>query len=126
MILHESTETRDRKIHVRTPKRLPKLVRISREEIAERPKEIYAIEAVRHVGSQSDAIHSSTDLPKVFASRARVRIAGLIMIFAALAISRVGTPEGNQSSDVNLGAERFVRAQDGMACGNLETQIAHS
>jgi len=47
------------------------------------------------------------------------------MIFAALAVSRVGPPESNQSSDVNLGAKRFVRAQDGMARGGLEPQIAH-
>src|SRR5437016_1623869 len=126
MILHESTETRDRKIHIRTPERLPKLVRISREKISERPKKIYAIEAVRHVGSQSDAIHSSADLPKVFALRARVRIAGLIVIFATFAVSRVGTPEDNQPNYVNLRAKRLVRVQDGMTCGDLEPQIAHS
>ncbi len=95
MILHESAKTRHRKIHVRISERLPKLIRISREEIAERAKEIHAVEAVRYVGTQSDAIHGSADLPEVFAPRARVRIAGLIMVFAALAVSRVGAPEGN-------------------------------
>src|SRR3989442_9616253 len=86
MTLHESAETRHGEIHSRIPERLPKLIRISREEIAERAKEIYAIEAIRYVRPQADAIHSSADLPKVFAPRARVRIAGLIVIFAALAV----------------------------------------
>jgi len=90
-----------------------------------RTEEVYAVGAVRYVGTQSDAIHGSTDLPKVFTPRACVCVAGLIMIFAALAVSRVGPPESNQSSDVNLGAKRFVRAQDGMARGGLEPQIAH-
>src|SRR5882724_4638446 len=126
MILHESTETRDRKIHVRTPKRLPKLVRISGEKISERPKKIYAIEAVRHVGSQSDAIHSSADLPEMFAPRARVRIARLIMVFPSFAVPRIRSREGDQSSDVNLRAERLIRAQDGMARGGLKAHIANS
>jgi len=59
MILDEAAETRDRKIHVRVPEHLPKLIRIPREEIAERAKEIHAVEAVRYIGTQSDAIHSS-------------------------------------------------------------------
>jgi len=125
MILHKSAETRHREIHGRIPEGLPKLIRIPREEIPERAKEIYAIEAVRYVGPQSDAIDSSADLPKMFSSRARVRIAGLIMIFAALAVSRIRTAEGNQSSDVNLGAQRLIRAQDRMACGGLKPQIAN-
>src|SRR5207245_2059240 len=87
MVLHESADTRHREIHVRIPERLSKLVRISREEIAERAKEIYAIEAVRYVGTQFDPIHRSADLPKVFAPRARIRIAGLIMVFATFAVS---------------------------------------
>src|SRR5260370_18554896 len=125
MILHEPTKTRHRKIHVRIPKRLAKLIRISREEIVERAKEIHAIESVRYRRPQPDAIHSSADLPKMFSSRASVRIAGLIMIFAAFAVSCIGSPAGEQSSDVNLRAERFIRAQDSMARGSLKPQIAN-
>ena len=125
MILNESAETRYRKIHVRIPERLSKLTRISREEIAERAKEIHAIKAVRYVGPQSDAIYSSADLPKMFAPRARIRIGRLIMIFAALALPRLGTPERDHSSDVNLRAERLIRAQNRMARGGLKPQIAN-
>jgi len=63
MILHESAKTRHRKIHVRVSERLPKLIRISREEIVERAKEIYAIESVRYVSPQADAISSSLKNP---------------------------------------------------------------
>src|SRR6266446_6789752 len=45
--------------------------------------------------------------------------------YATFAVSRVGTPEGDQSRDVNLRAERFVRPQDGMARGSLKAQIAN-
>ena len=48
MILHKSADTRHRKIYVRIPERLPKLIRVSREEIAERAKEIHAVEAIRY------------------------------------------------------------------------------
>src|SRR5260370_19643566 len=51
VILYESADTRHWKIHVRTPERLPKLIRISREEILEGAKEIYATEGVRYVGT---------------------------------------------------------------------------
>src|SRR6266849_5080909 len=125
MILHEPTESCHREVHVRTPERLPKLIRISREEISKGAKEVYAIEAVGYVGSQSDAIHGSAELQKVFAPRARVRIDGLIMIFAAHAVPCVGTPEGDQSSDVDLRTERFVCAQDGVARGGLKAQITN-
>ena len=125
MILHISAKTRHRKIHVRTPERLPKLIRISRKEISEGAKEIYAIESVRHVGTQPDAIYSSADLPEMFPSRARVGIAGLIVIFAALAILRIRPPERDQSSDVSLRTERLIRAQDCMASGGLKPQIAN-
>src|SRR6267143_2598538 len=124
MILHEPAETRHREIHVRPPERLPKLTRISREEISQRAEEIYAVEAVWYIGPQSDAIQCSADLPKVFAPRARIRVARLIMILATFAVPRIGPPEGNQSSD-NLRAERLVCAQDGMACGDLKAQIAN-
>src|SRR6266851_885333 len=110
MILRESAETRHGKVHSRIPEGLPKLIRISREEVAESAKEIYAIETVRYVGPQSDAIHSFADLPEMFAPRARVRIVGLIMIFATFAVSRIGPPEGDESSDVNLRAEWLIRA----------------
>src|SRR5438046_10180578 len=66
MIRNQSAETRHEKIHVRIPERLSKLTRIPREEITERAKEIHAVEAIRYVGTQSDAIHSSANLPKVF------------------------------------------------------------
>src|SRR5216683_6554741 len=125
MILHESTKAGHRKIYVRVPEGLPELVRIPREKIRDSAEEIHAVEAVRYVSSQSDAIHSSAGLPKVFAVRAGVRIAGLIVIFAALAVSSVGTPEGDQSSDVNLRTKRFVCAQHGMARGRLKAQIAN-
>src|SRR5258705_195162 len=125
MILHQCTDTRHRKIHVRIPERLPKLIRISREEIAERAKEICAIEAVRYIGSQSDAIYSSADLPKMLAPRARIRIARLIVILPTFAVPRIGPPEGDQSSDVNLRAERLIRAQDRVARGGLKPQIAN-
>src|SRR6266403_419050 len=126
MILHESTETHHRKIYVRIPERLPKLVRIPREKIRERTEVIYTIEAVQYVGSQADAIHSSAPLPKVFASRASVRVVGLIMIFATVAVACVGPPEDDQSCDVNFRAEWFVRAQDGMSRGGLQAQITNS
>src|SRR5437660_5446381 len=109
MILHESAKTCHRKIHLRISERLPKLIRISCEEISGRTKEIYALESIRYFSSQPDAIHRSADLPKMFSRRPRMRIAGLIMIFATFAVSHVGTPEGDQSRDVNLRAERFVR-----------------
>src|SRR5207253_7063332 len=125
MILHEHTETCYREIHGRIPERLPKLIGISRKEISERAKKIYAIEAVRYVGPQSDAIYSSADLPKVFAPRARIRVARLIMVLATFAASRIGPPKGDQSSDVNLRAERLIGAQDGMARGGLKAQIAN-
>src|ERR1700687_4050205 len=125
MILHERTKTRDRKIRGRIPERLPKLTRIPREEIAERAKEIYGIEAVRYVGTQSDAIHRSADLPKMFSSRAGVRIASLIVIFATFAVSRIGPPEGEESSDVNFRPEGLIRAQDDVARGSLKAQIAN-
>src|SRR5216684_2660890 len=115
MILNESAETRDWKIHVRIPERLSKLIRISREEIAERAKEIHAVEAVRYVGAQSDAIHSSANLPKVFPPCSRIYIADLIMSFATFAVRRIGPPERNHTGDVDLGAERLIRAQDSMA-----------
>src|SRR5579864_130839 len=104
MILHEPTKAGHGKIYVRVAEGLPELVRIPREKIRDRAELIHA---VRYVSSQSDAIHSSAGLPKVFAVRAGVRIAGLILIFAALAVSCEGTPEGDQSSDVNLRAKRF-------------------
>src|SRR6267378_1406795 len=125
MILNESAETRDRKIHVRIPERLSKLIRIPSEEITERAKEIHAVEAVRYVGTQSYAIHSSANLPKMFSSRARVHIAGLIVVFATFAVSRIGPPERDQSSDVNLRTERLIRAQDRMARSGLKPQIAN-
>src|SRR6266481_3861714 len=118
MILYESADTRHRKIHVRIPERLSKLTRIPREEVAERAKEIYTIEAVRYVGTQSDAIHRSADLPKMFSMRARIHIAGLIEILPTFAVSRIGPPEGNKPSDINLRAERPICAQDRVArCG---------
>src|SRR5258707_4263345 len=126
MILHECTETRHGKIHTWIAKRLPKLIRVSREEVSKRAKEIYTGEAVRHVGPQANAIHSSAGLPKVFAAGARIRIAGLIMILAPLAGSCIGPPERNQSSDVNLGAESLIRAQDCVTRGGLKAQIANS
>src|SRR5260370_16165988 len=125
MILHESAKTCHRKIHVRIPERLAKLTRISREEITERAKEIYAIEAVRYVGVQFDAIHRSADLPKMFSSRARVCIAALIVVLAAFAVSPIGPPEGDQASDFNLRAERLIRTKNGMARGSLKPQIAN-
>jgi len=87
MILYESAKTRHRKIHGRIPERLPKLINIARQEIAERSKEIYAVEAVRYVRSQSHAIGRRADLPTMFSSHAGVRIAGLIVVFAAFAVS---------------------------------------
>src|SRR5439155_22724844 len=126
MILYKSTETRDRKIHMRAPESLSKLIRIRCEKIRQRTEEIYAAEPVRYVGPQSDAINCPAHFPKVFALRARVCVIGLIMIFAALAVSCVRTPEGDQSSDINLRTERFVRAQDSVARGGLEAHIAHS
>ncbi len=125
MILHESAKTRHRKIHVRIPEPLSKLIRIPREKITERAKEIYAIEAVRYVGPQSDAIHRSSDLPKMFSSRPRVRIADLVVIFATFAVPRIGPPKNDQSSDVNRRAERLIRAQDRMARRALKPQIAN-
>src|SRR2546427_7633233 len=125
MILNESTKAGHGKIYVWVAEGLPELVRIPREKIGERAEEIQAVEAVRYVSSQFDAIHSSAGLPKVFAVRAGVRIAGLIVIFAALGVSCVGTPEGDQSRDVNLRTKRFVCAQDGMARGGLKAQIAN-
>ena len=118
MILNESAETRHRKIHVRIPERLSKLTRIPREEITERAKEIHAVEAIRYVGTQSDAIHSSANLPKVFPPRPRIGIAGLIMVFATFAVPRIGPSKGDESSDINLRADGLIRAQDRMAgCG---------
>src|SRR6267143_421872 len=92
MILHEPAETRHREIHVRPPERLPKLTRISREEISQRAEEIYAVEAVWYIGPQSDAIQCSADLPKVFAPRARIRVARLIMILATFAVPCIRPP----------------------------------
>jgi len=83
MILHESAETRYRKIHVRVPERLPKLVGISSDEISDRARKIYGIEAIWYVRPQPDAIHRSAGLPKMFSSCARVCVAGLIMVFRA-------------------------------------------
>ena len=110
VILHETAETGNREIDVRIAKRLPKLIRISREKICKRTEEIYATKTVRHVGPQPDAIDSAADLPKVFALRARVRVAGLIVIFATFAVSGVRTPEGHETGDVNFGPKgSFVR-----------------
>src|SRR6266446_10972814 len=124
MILHESAKAHHWMIHIRTAERLSKLTGISREEITERAKEIYAIEGVRYIGTQSDAIYSSADLPKMFSSRPRVHIAGLIMIFATCAVSRIGPSEGDDAGDVNLRAERLIRAQDDVSRGSLKAQIA--
>src|SRR5258708_17708147 len=71
MVLDESAKTRHRKIHGRIPERLTKLIRSSREEISERAKDIYAITPSPYVGTQSDAIHRSADLPTAVTSRAR-------------------------------------------------------
>src|SRR2546425_563278 len=120
MILQESTETRHRKIHVRIPKCPPKLIRIPREKSRERPEEICTVEAVRYVGPQPDAIHSSAHLPKVFAAPARVRVFSLIMIFAARTISCVGSPKVDQPSNIDLRAKRLVGAQNRMARGCLD------
>ena len=49
MILRESADARHRDIHGRISERLPKLIRISPEEITERTKKIYAIESVRYI-----------------------------------------------------------------------------
>src|SRR5260370_13099496 len=114
MILHESAKTCHRKIHVRISERLPKLIRISCEEISERTKEIYALESIRYFSSQPDAIHRSADLLKMFSSRASVCMAGLIMVFSTFAASRIGPPEGDQSSDANLRAQTLIRARDRM------------
>src|SRR5207244_4865835 len=96
-----------------------------REETSQGAEEIYAIESGRYVSPQSDAIYSSTELPKVFTSSAGVRVAGLEMIFATFAISRIGPPKGDQAGDINLRAESFVGSQDGVACGGLKPQIAN-
>src|SRR5579859_4692945 len=125
MVLHESADTCHGEIHDRIPECLPKLIRIPREEIAERTKEIHAFETIRYVGTEADATHRSADLPKMFSPRARVRIAGLIMVFAAFAVSRIGPPERDQSSNVNLRAGRLIRAQDRTARGGLKPQIAY-
>jgi hypothetical protein len=47
------------------------------------------------------------------------------MIFAALDVPGVGTPEGNQSSDVNFRAERLISTQYGTPGGGLNAQIAN-
>ena len=49
----------------------------------------------------------------------------VLVIFAALAVTRVGPPDRNQSSDANLGPESLIRAQDGMTRGGLKAQIAN-
>src|SRR5258708_32501729 len=125
MILHESAETGHRKINGRVPGRLPKLIGIFCEEVSERAKEIHTVEAGGYTGSQSDAIYSSAHFPKMFAPRAAVRIGDLIVIFATLTVPRIRPPECHESGNVNLGTKKCVCAPDGMACGNLETQVAH-
>src|ERR1700724_3286415 len=125
MVLHEPAETCHRKINAGTSERLPKLIRVSRKEIFDGIKEIHAIETVRYFGSQSDAIYSSADLPKMFAERARIGVAHLIVILATFAVPCIGPPEDNDPSNVNLRPTRFVCAQDGMARRGLKTQIAN-
>src|SRR5713226_2029938 len=125
MILDKRTETRYREIHSGISECLAKLIRIPREKICERAEEVCAAEAVRHAGPQPNAIESPARLPKVFAPRASVRVVALIMIFAALAIPCVRTPEDDQSRNVNFRAGRFVRAEDGAAGGGLEAKIAN-
>src|SRR5262249_9002734 len=99
MILSEPTETRDREIHVGAPQNLSVLIGISRAKICCRVEEIDTAETIWHVGSQPDPIHTSTKLPEVFALRAGIRVATLIVIFAAFAVPSVRTPERDESSD---------------------------
>src|SRR5579864_7643980 len=120
MILNESTKTRDGKIYSRVSESLPELVGIRSQEIGERSKEIYPAEAIRYVGSQSDAIYTSAHFPKVFPMRVGVRITALIMILASLAVPRIGPPKRHESSDVDLRTEELVCAQDCMAPGGLK------
>src|SRR5690349_25126208 len=118
--MHDRTDSRDSKIYAGTPESPPKLIGSSCEEISERAKEIQTVQAVRYIASQSDAIYSSADLPKVFALRAGIRIVRLIVIFATFAISSIRPSEGEESSDVNLRAEKLICAQDGMARADLK------
>ena len=83
-------------------------------EILERSKEVNAAKAVRYVGSQPHAIHGTAGLPEVLASCASVYVARLIVIFATFAVPCVGLTEGDEACDVNLRAERLIRAQDGV------------
>src|SRR5260370_28137434 len=124
MILDKRTETRYREIHSGISECLAKLIRIPREKICERAKEVCAAEAVRYASPQSHAIHSSSYLPQVLASCACVGVVGLIVIFAALAISCVGPPKDDESRNINFRAGRFVRAEDGAAGGGLGAEIA--
>jgi len=98
----EAAETRDRKIHGSIPEHLPKLIRIPREEIAERAKEIHAVEAVRYIGTQSDAIPQFRQLSKGVCPSCEIRVVCLIMILATFAVSRVGTGEGTSPAMSNL------------------------
>ncbi len=125
MVLNEYTETRYGKIYVRVPESLAKLIRIAREKVRGRAEEIYTGEAIWNIGSQPDAIRSSTDFPEVFAVRAGVGVAALIVIFAAFAVPSVRTPERNQSSDVNSRAEGLIWTKNRVTCGGLEAYVAY-
>ena len=74
----------------------------------------------KSVGLESYAIHHSTKLPKVFSPRARMRVAALIVIFAAFAVPGVRTSERDQSSDIDLGTDSLIRAQNCVARSRLE------
>src|SRR5258708_29388917 len=125
MSLDKSAKTRYREIHVGISECLPKLIRIPREKIRERAKEVCAAEAVRHASPQPNAIHSSTCLPQVFTPCACVSVVGLIVIFTALAIPGGGMPKDDESRNVNFRAGRLVRAEDGAAGGSLEAKITN-
>jgi len=115
MILNESRETRYRKIHVRIPERLSKLTKDVPEEIAERAKEIHAIKAVRYVGPQSDRFTVPPTFQRCFPRVREYRIAGLIMVFATLAVPRIGPPKVTSPATSISGPKRLIRAQDCMA-----------
>ena len=102
----------DREIHVRIAKGLPKLIRISREKIGERSKQIYTAEAVGTSARRLTRLTVAPSFHRCFALRASVGVVRLIVIFAALDYFRRRAARRSTRPAMSISGPRgwFVRA----------------
>src|SRR5579871_3519938 len=125
MVLHKAAKSRHRKCGSRVAKRLAELRRLRSQKILKGIKKINSAKTIRRRRAQTDTLYINARFPDIFPVRARVGVARLVMIFAAVTQSRIRPSEIHHSGDVDLWSIRLRRAQDRVTRCDLKAQIAY-